>query len=393
MLEQSNYKNILENEQTKEELNRFSERFRVKLFYEKYRNLARLCNTFSWGFNGLSVASGVLGIASLLAMFVFPHLWLMVIPAIILLSLAEFAKRVLLTNWVIEKLRDKTANKGLILANILLVALSMAATVYGGITLVNLARGKAKPQLTSIKSIEAKYQREITKTEALQAAIIERNTYQGKTYLPKDERALNAKYDNDIRVLKADQKKAIAKAQTGNNQKLAAYQEGTHQYIIGFVLLSLVIEGLCIVTIVFPIYFQYKSLDDKEKLTRAFNLPELSIDTLYGLMHKSGLPVQNLVQQFAQQLNSNIAHPVALHTPIATNESRPVIKGFEQQKNKQPIKRKRGKVVDYKRVYQLIDQGGLTSAEIATLCKCSESTVRLAKRERKKGNILTKEKQ
>ena len=398
MLEQNTYKNILENEQTKEELNRFTERFRVKLFYEKYRNLARLCNTFSWGFNALSVASGVLGVASLLAMFVFPNLWIMVIPAIILLGLVEFAKRVLLTNWVIEKLRDKTANKTLILANILLVAFSMAATVYGGIELVNIARGKAKPTLTSIQLIEAKYKAEIAKVEALQTTIIERNTYKGKTYLPKDERALNAQYANDIRELKNDQKKEVAKAQKNNDQKLAAYREGTQQYIIGFVLLSLVIEGLCIVTIVFPIYYQYKSLDDKEKLTRAFNLPELSIDTLYGLMHKSGLPVQNLVQQFTQQLSTNIAPPVTPQTTLVSNENRPIVKGFEQQKkpsskpDKQPIKRKRGKVVDYERVYALIDKGGLSSAEIATLCKCSESTVRTAKRARKKGNRLTNDK-
>lgn len=402
MLAQNTYKNILENEQTKEELNRFTERFRVKLFYEKYRHLARLCNTFSWGFNALSVASGVLGVASLLAMFVFPNLWVMVIPAIILMGLVEFAKRVLLTNWVIEKLRDKTANKTLILANVLLVALSMAATVYGGIELVNIARGKAKPTLTSIQLIEAKYKTEITKIEAQQAAIVERNTYKGKTYLPKDERVLNAQYDNDIRGLKADQKKDIAKAQQSNDQKLAAYREGTHQYIIGFVLLSLVIEGLCIITIVFPIYYQYKSLDDKEKLTRAFNLPELSIDTLYSLMHKSGLPVQNLIQQFTQKLSTNIAPPVTPQTALASNENRPIVKGFEQQKkptskpdnkpDKQTVKRKRGKVVDYDRVYTLIDKGGLTSAEIATLCKCSESTVRTAKRERKKGNRLTNDK-
>lgn len=403
MKEQNFYKNILENEQTKEELNRFTERFRVKLFYEKYRNLARLCNTFSWGFNGLSVASGVLGVASLLAMFVLPNLWVMVIPAIILLGLVEFAKRVLLSNWVIEKLRDKTVNKTLILANVLLVALSMAATVYGGIELVNIARGKAKPTLTSIQLIETKYKAEITKIEALQTAIIARNTYKGKTYLPKDERVLNTQYDNDIRRLKADQKKEVAKAQKTNDQKLAAYRGGTQQYIVGFVLLSLVIEGLCIIAIVFPIYYQYKSLDDKEKLTRAFNLPELSIDALYGLMHKSGLPVQNLVQQFTQQLSTNIAPPISPQTTLASNENRPIVKGFAQQNksasksdnkpDKQPIKRKRGKVVDYERVYALIDKGGLTSAEIATLCKCSESTVRTAKRERKQGHKLTNGKQ
>ena len=390
MLAQNQYQTVLEHEKTKEELKRFSERFRVRLFYEKYRGLARLCNTCSWVFNGLSVASGVLGVASLLAMFIYPNLWIMAIPAFLILGLSEFAKRVLLTNWLIEKLRDKNKgiNKALLTANILLIVVSMFATVYGGIELVNIARGKAKPQLINTQSIEVKYKADIAKIEALQAAITKRNTYNGNTYLPKDERALNAKYDADIRTLRKDQKQAINKAQQSNDQKLATYHQGTNQYIIGFVFLSLLIEGLCILTIVFPIYYQYKSLDDKEKLTRAFKTANLSTDTLYNLMHKAGLPVSNLIQQFSQHFNNSITNQAQL----ATVGNEPIIQRYDQEQNvptNKPVSRKRGKVVNYDKVYALIDKGGLTIAEIANKCKCSESTVRTAKRERKRGNRLT----
>ena len=265
------YIKLFTDKEVAKEMEGYEETFRVRTYYEKYRNLARLSAKSSYLFNALSVAAGVLGLASVLAMFLLPNLWLMCIPAFLLLSLSEYGKRVLLRNWIIEKLRDRKTNSKLVTANALLIALSMTATVYGGVELVKMARNRTKPTLTSIKSIETKYNAEIAKIEALQSDITKRNTYKGQTWLPADERALNAKYDADIRVLRADQKTAITQAKTSNKSKMANYQEGTKGYIVGFILLSLVIEGLCILTIYFPLQFKYKAKEDRNLVLWGLN--------------------------------------------------------------------------------------------------------------------------
>lgn len=404
------YKKLLEDKKVKNDFNTFDETFRVKLFYEKYRNVAQLCSGASWLFNALSVGSGVLGLASLLASFVYDNLWLMAIPSLVVLVLSELFKRFLLRNLIIEKYRDEHVNKGLLIANIALIAISSIATIYGGFEAVQLARGKAKPTLVNLAQLEAKYDQKIKLVRADKQALIDNNSYDGKAYLSKADKALKVQYVAKIDRLELEQKQALAKAEKSNKQKLTVYHAGTQDYVLVFVVLSLVIESLCIVTLIFPIYYQHKSKQEKAIIMASLQPANLNPDYLLALLQRAGVSTVELLQQAPQaplmpvaneptaskppkeEPGSNEPKPDAPNpTPNEPTASEPTPKQPVSNEpkpdaptpQKAPVHRPRGKVVNYERVYELIDQGGLTSAEIATLCKCSESTVRTAKRKRK----------
>lgn len=399
------YYQLVQKDKIAKELDSFEDEFRVRTYYEKYRSIARASGRASYGFNALSIASGSLGMATLFAMFIIPNIYIMLIPAIMILGLIEYwGKRTLLKNWAREKLKNGKTNAKLTIALAFMIILSMIATVGGGIELVNMIRGKAKPQLTNTKNIESKYNAKINEKKALQREIKERNTYKGKTYLPKDERVLNAKYDADIRQLEKDQKVAIAKAKAYNKQKLSDHYQGTQGYIIGFVLLSLFIEGMCVLTIYFPLHFKYKSKEDRKLIISSYKAPQIQPNVLLGLMNQLGVDFTTLVNNMQttplQFASTPTPSPVASGQPTVKPKpknpnSKPI--GFTSEDThppKEPMKekrRERGTTKNYELINRLLLEGQKTTHQIAMAANCSDTTVRNAKRKLREAGLLNEE--
>lgn len=405
------YYQTLTDEKVTEEFKSYEEEFRDKTYYEKYKQTAKNTEKFSKLFNVLSVMAGTLGAAIILAMFIYPNPYIMIAPAVILLGIAEYFKRDLLTKISREKVKGKGISKGLAIACIMLLMVSMSAAIYGGIELVNISRGKTKPELTSTKKIEAKYNAKINEKKALQKAITDRNTYKGKTYLPKDERLLNAKYDADIRQLEKDQKAAITKAKTDNKAKLTSHYEGTFRYAIGFAMVTLVIEILCVVTIYFPIYFRFKAQKDRKVIIKKYE--SYDPGTLLNLLVKQlGVNPTDLIKQLS--LNQNIflnststlsANMPQTNTPTAnmpmangqrvnvptTNEAGFNYPGKNTHPPKEPTakrRKKRGKSKDYDLINRLLLENNHTTHQIAMAANCSDTTVRNAKNKLKAEGLL-----
>lgn len=285
------YHKELETDKAKRDFDSFDHFFRVRLFYQKYRSLAQICDSLSWFFNLLSIAAGTLGVASLLAAFIFPNLMMMAVPAVLVLAITELIKRWLLTNWTKEKYRDGTINPGLLLTNILLIAGSGFATVYGGIEIVNMARDQSKPKIVSVKNIEQKYNAQVAGIKANQKKLIARNTYRNQTWLSQEKEQKYQKWEDDIRKLQAQKEKEITQARKGNREKEKEYAKGTNEYIAGFIALSLIIESLCIITLWFSVFYKHRSRRDKEVIEKAYAKAQHSKEQLIPLIVGSNLPI------------------------------------------------------------------------------------------------------
>ncbi|OJJ16696.1 hypothetical protein BKI52_32845 [marine bacterium AO1-C] len=297
----------------KKDFKRFEKFFEKKPFYNKYRNLHLLCYGLSWLFDFLSVASGVLGGATLLTAFIIPNLLIAAIISLVVLAILQLIKRWLLTGWVKEKLNNDRVSPGFLTTNLLLIAVSGVATVYGGIEVVNLARGKSKPSLVSTKAIEKKYNTEITEIKAKQKDLIARNTVGKNTYLSPDEEADFQNWEEDIRKFRAQKEKEIAAAKKGNGQKLKEYASGTDEYITGFIIASVIIESLCIITLWYYIFYQYKSLESKEATIASYQQQPIDTLTLLNQLKHYGITIP-LLQNF------NPSPPPIKATPEKLNE-------------------------------------------------------------------------
>lgn len=396
------YYQTLTDEKVTEEFKSYEEEFRDKTYYEKYKQTAKNTEKFSKLFNVLSVMAGTLGAAIILAMFIYPNPYIMIAPAVILLGIAEYFKRDLLTKISREKVKGKGISKGLAIACIMLLMVSMSAAIYGGIELVNISRGKTKPELTSTKKIEAKYNAKINEKKALQKAITDRNTYKGKTYLPKDERLLNAKYDADIRQLEKDQKAAITKAKTDNKAKLTSHYEGTFRYAVGFAIMTLAIEVLCVVTIYFPIHFRFKAQKDRKVILKKYESQNPNI-LLNLLVERLGVNPVDLIKQLQinQSVLLNSTSTLSANTPTpapvakAAKPQKPI--GFTTAQNTHPSKeptkgkrRERGTTVDYELINNLLLNTNKTTHQIAMQAKCSDTSVRNAKKKLIRLGLLPK---
>lgn len=280
-------KEVLKKHQTENKFNRWQEKFRERSFYEKYQVLAKLSFGVSWFFNLLSIAGGVLFVAALLAGFIYPDIKRMAIPALLLLIIVELVKRIILTNWIVEYLRSKTTNKVLIFANVVFVVLSAGASVGGGIELVQMTRGKQKPTLIHLKSIEQKYQHKIAQVQRDRRVLEKSNTYLGNTYYSPADRKLDNKHLSKINALEAAQKKAIAQATKTNQQKLHHHQKGTDEYLWTFMVIALLIEIFSIVSIVFPVYFKYRAITDQDILAGNTQLVKFDIRGLHALINST----------------------------------------------------------------------------------------------------------
>ncbi|WP_299456358.1 hypothetical protein [uncultured Microscilla sp.] len=428
MLHSDPYKQILEEQKHKDNFKAFEETFKARLFYEKYRVTAAIVAGASWLFNLLSIASGVLGVASLLAAFIFPDLWLMALPAFLVLGLCEAIKRTVLTNLTIGYYRDGKLNIVLLTVNLAFIAASMAATVYGGVELVRIARNEAKPELIPLKHLKSDYNKQAEEVKAKQKQLIARNTYKGKTWLSKEKELVYQKWDNDIRKLEAKKESAVAKAQKANTNKVKNYESGTNKYITVFVVLSLLIESLCVVAIVFPVYYKYRSLRDKYAIDKAktqgentMPLPLQPANTEKVKVHSENLKEQpktpNTVNEKVKVHSENLKEqprnlkvqaenvkdqvPKPKNQPLFEFGKLANLKGIEQrlmpgsvepkgrgetqkevpenesteQVPSSPHKRGRGTTLDYQKIDELIKKGQLSNKEIAEQMECAESSI------------------
>lgn len=385
---QNPYLDLLENDRVKSDFEKFDNTFKVRLFYEKYKLMASFCRWLSWFFNTLSIVTGVFGAGLLLAAILVPNLTISVSIALVVLVLIELCKRFLLRNWVVGYYRDKKLSSGLISANLALILLSGFATVYGGIKLVEMARNQNTPTLVDTKKVEQKYRAKIGKIEAKQKELINRNSYQGKTWLPKSERALNIDFEKQISELKADQKSDITKAENRNKALLKSHNKGTGRYIVAFVLLSLLIESLCIVTLVFPIYYQHRSREDKELIVSNYNPNQNHVRVLAERM---GINIEALVLQAFGNQEQVITMPIAK----APQEQQPVAKpqspiGFKRPEKKEVETSypKRGTTINYPLINNLLTTTEMTTAQIAKKAGCSDTSVRNARKKLVEKGIL-----
>lgn len=286
------YREVLQSKRTQEDFKSYGEIFKVRLFYQKYRGVSRVVYYTSFIFNLLSITSGVLGVASLLVSFIYPDLYLMAIPAFLILAISEYLKRTVFTNLVVGFYRDGRKLSFVLLAVTLgFIGISGIATVKGGIEVVKLARNEVKPTLTNIKSLESGFNKQISELKAKQQKLIARNTYQGNTYLNPEKEAVYQQWEDDIRKVRSQKQKAIANAGKSNSDKLKVHASGTKEYVIIFIVLSILIESLCLLAIWFPIFFKFRSLSDKYAIEEAYADKQYDIAGLLSLMQVSQISI------------------------------------------------------------------------------------------------------
>jgi hypothetical protein len=107
---------------------------------------------------------------------------------------------------------------------------------------------------------------------------------------------------------------------------------------------------------------------------------------LFGLPNRPSLHTDNLDGRLANGINHSVAKSLDSKPPLMTYEQDSSNKQNVSLPDKEAgvdiIKHKpRGKSFDYQRINELLDKG-LTIKEVALICKCSEFTVKKAKRER-----------
>lgn len=375
---------IYQDKKVKEDFKKFDKVFEQKTYYERYKALANWSHYLSYFFNILSIAGGTLGVASILASVFYPNLYVMALPAFVLLVISELIKRKLLHGAIVEKMERNIISYWSITFNILLVLFSGYATVMGGIEIVNIARGKSKPIPRSTKPVSKKY-KELVAIERLNLMKLEKeNTWQGNTYYNKKDKELKYSLLTKIDKLQNEEKKEIAKIQANNKTLSDIHNSGTNGLIIKFLIVSIIIELLCVITIIYPIHYKHKSRKDKNTVVSHF-IPNQ--EHIRKLALNMGIDINQLI------LNAMTQQPEQIQqTQVFTNSTQqqnPI--GFRQNQNLgngNTLKRPpRGKTINYTKVYKLLDEG-LSVTEVAIALKCSESSVRTAKRKRKNGNPI-----
>jgi len=364
----------------------YEETFRQKLYNEKYESTAKNLGAASYWLNAFSVGSGVIGAATVLSYLIFNNVYIMAAPALLLLTITEAGKRKTIREFFILKFGSKKTDKGLLFGLLLCLVFSLACSAGGGWYIAEIANEAKKPKQVDTKAIAAKFGAKIKQVRADKKALHHRNTYRGNTWLNANDKKINAEYIAKITELEKAQQVAITNAKNEYKTKLTEHAKGGLGYIAIALAVSLIVEGLSLFSLWFPLYFQHRSLKDKEILTRVFK-PELTNWQLQEVARVLGLDL-------GQLLGNSTAIPAIVTTasteqpaPAPTEQPQREI-GFKNTPKSVPKRKERGTSANYELINKLLLTTALTTHQIAQKAECSDTTVRNARKKLKKEGLI-----
>lgn len=300
----------LNQDKNSKRLDRIRERFREKRFSEKYKFLSNLSKYSSYLFNTISILAGFLFVYSLLFKSI-PITPIASVLAVLLLLLIELSKRYTNRVAITDYLSTKKLPIALILAIVGLLSLSVIVSTLGAKEGVKLFAKKEGFKVMDYKPIESKANKEVKLIEGKIKALIDRNTYKGKTWLPLKERALNDSYERQIIGIKKRLNEKIAFIEAKNRESERIHSEKTEANIFYIVVLACINEVLCIICLLFPLYYDFRELKEVEIISNSDSVTfsKTDLNDVFALLKNVSLGGSN----FATIQGSNVGSNVGLN--------------------------------------------------------------------------------
>ncbi len=256
-----------EQEQSKQTLNRFSNELTDKPYFIEAKQLFTLSK---WGSMVTAVVSALLAYEFMNRTLhdALPSLFGAIgvgFICILILFGIEYFKRVYLNGVFIELVKRKSIKPFALLGASLLIGLSFYLSVQGTLDYTT-RRGNEQTKLLNersdknIDNLKAANDAVVSKLESKIKAINDRNTYKGKTWLPKTERKLVQALENQILTSNKELTESIKQAEKEHQFIKQAQSTSTNETGLRMALISSVNELLCVLCLWFGFNYKFRSL-------------------------------------------------------------------------------------------------------------------------------------
>lgn len=177
----------------------------------------------------------------------------------------EYLKREFFRNFCTEYVKRKQVKPVSLALGLALVVCSSLLSVFGVIDFVETKGSEAIQGIESttqaqIQATKDEYSAKRESLEERRKAIVQRNTYKGKTWLPKSERQNVQALESALIALDKAEKQALLEVQSSSEVEMQASSEGTQDIALQMAIASALNEALCIFALFFMYSFKFRSL-------------------------------------------------------------------------------------------------------------------------------------
>jgi hypothetical protein len=318
---ESEFEDAYEDLLTSQDFKRLQNKYEIKPFYFKYKDLKGFFEGFSWFIQAITVAVSFMAIIALLSpMMPYP---VAVCFAIGALLGVEFLKRATFKPTVKEWLQFKKVATFPLLISLGMLGVSLWLTYNG--THETVTSLSDAPTLLSVDSATA-YEKDRIKQINADIATAKKITWQGK--ITEKGQKLIEKLTNERAKIqdKLDAKESDTKA--SNVQTTTDHQNKTLQRSTHFRFLTVCLDLLLFVLLAWLEYYDYRSLAEFAKLKTAVTKGN---NTTTSAAKNNNITANNTPVTAAN--GSATANQIFEDYPISDNLNRVVIKGFLRSNN------------------------------------------------------------
>lgn len=263
----------------KQTLASFAEELTDKPYFETHGAMFTLAKVGSIGTALASVAMAYVYTDALFTNLL-PASFGLIAPALAvgLLFGLEYLKREFFRNFCTEYVKRKAIKMRSLALGLALVICSSLLSVFGVIDFVE-DKGSEDVQAINevtqaqIQAVKSEYEGKRKDLIQRRKAITDRNTYKGKTWLPKSERANVQALEAALIALDSEERKDIADLQSMGKSEVQTSEQGTQSIALQMAVASGLNELLCIAALFFMYSFKFRSLVESGLVTSENPMP------------------------------------------------------------------------------------------------------------------------